>query len=528
VPMKLSALTKALLSDGAPAAVAAAEQPHALPKTRRRSALSASVSAANERGRHLRSGSVQAYEAKSSRPNSPIKSRETSPVRKRVVRLSNTPKSLNQIDRRPTSVSRSTQRATKPPSRPPSRDKSADEKQLPAQDVNTPGQGVRVVRIAGGSSGPKGRSTGSSAVSSAQRSGSRLERDQSDDPGTVARNVVVVSQGSVSRNPSNAGRNRQDENPALQSSMRIKRVGKVPGSFLSGPARRGRRRQSEEDGDGNGDGEPIYSSQEQESQAQDQGEPPASSFYGNGYDDYAASGSPVSSKDPSRAVHRRLLSNAGPEPGSASSRPSPPEVAQEPEEIPYKLPTSRPAVPVVTGQENEPISSFKRPKPAAGDLVDLDKMPKRPLSIGIGGSLRQASPERKPLAAMSHNTPHRPAPPPPKMSVLETATATAGAATTTQAKQRRNILKVNNKPFTRLECLGRGGSAKVYKVTAENGALFALKRVALENADENMIRGYRGEIDLLTKLEKSNRVINLYDYELNQEKKVLTLVSFVP
>lgn len=140
-----------------------------------------------------------------------------------------------------------------------------------------------------------------------------------------------------------------------------------------------------------------------------------------------------------------------------------------------------------------------------------------------------ASPERKPLANMARNTPLRPAPPPPpKMSVLEAATKTAGAATTAQVKQRRNILRVNGKCYTRLDCLGRGGSAKVYRVTAENGKMFALKRVMLDNADEATIRGYRGEIDLLGKLKGVDRVVDLFDYEMNSEKQVLTLVRLLP
>ena len=152
-----------------------------------------------------------------------------------------------------------------------------------------------------------------------------------------------------------------------------------------------------------------------------------------------------------------------------------------------------------------------------------DKAVERP----VKRAAKPASPERKPLASLVNNTPHRaaPPPPPPKMSVLDAATSTAGAATATQAKQRRNVLRVNGKCYTRLDCLGRGGSAKVYRVTAENGKMFALKRVALENADENTVAGYRGEIDLLGRLKGVDRVIDLYDYELNSDKQALTLVG---
>jgi serine/threonine-protein kinase TTK/MPS1 len=181
-------------------------------------------------------------------------------------------------------------------------------------------------------------------------------------------------------------------------------------------------------------------------------------------------------------------------------------------------------IPSTNDQENEYPITFKRPVKVAAD-PGLDKPSSiRPLHVDLDGA-RPASPDRKPLASLVNNTPHRAAPPPPpKMSVLEAATSTAGAATTTQAKQRRNVLRVNGKCYTRLDCLGRGGSAKVYRVTAENGKMFALKRVSLENADEHTIKGYRGEIDLLTKLKAVDRVIDLYDHEMNSEKQVLTLV----
>jgi serine/threonine-protein kinase TTK/MPS1 len=71
-------------------------------------------------------------------------------------------------------------------------------------------------------------------------------------PETVARNTAApAAYSSVSRHTSAKGR--LDENGNPQSSMRIKRAGKIPGTFLSGPARRGRRRQSDEDVEGEGE-----------------------------------------------------------------------------------------------------------------------------------------------------------------------------------------------------------------------------------------------------------------------------------
>ena len=111
------------------------------------------------------------------------------------------------------------------------------------------------------------------------------------------------------------------------------------------------------------------------------------------------------------------------------------------------------------------------------------------------------------------------------MSVLETATATAGAASTAHSKKKsRSLITVNGKQFTRMECIGRGGSGRVYRVMAENFKLFALKSVSLEDLDETTIRGFKGEIDLLRKLQNVERVVRLYDFEINEEKKTLRVL----
>lgn len=526
VPMKLSALTKALLNDGGPDA----QRPSSPPRTRRRAS---NLAAATEERRHLRSGSVQAHETRSSRPASPHRSkgsRENSPVRKRVVRLSNTARDtgLGQVQpekRRSISTrqaSRDTLRTSRTSSQHETREQpSADEKPAePQPNVYTPqSQGMRVVRISASSASR--RSVNGSSVS--RRSNSHLESEVPSEP--AVRDSAPPSHGSESQAHSNGSRNAKvEDNLALQSSMRVKRVGKVPGSFLSGPARRGRRRQSEEEAEANGEGDGLVSSQEPDSIAPEMDHEPASSFYGNGRE--FASGSPVPAKDSSRAAHRRQLSNALMEAAQPAAEDDyVPEV-----HIPFKLPASRPEIPSARDQENAPPSSFRRSKSGI-DLLphsEIKEIPKRPVSTDVH-NVRPASPERQPLAALARNTPHRPAPPPPpKMSVLQAATSTANATTTSQgAKQRRNVLRVNGKTYTRLDCLGRGGSAKVYRVTAENGTMFALKRVSLEQADPMTIKGYRGEIDLLGKLTTVDRVINLYDWEMNDEKKMLTLVSTV-
>ncbi|KAF2869252.1 kinase-like domain-containing protein [Massariosphaeria phaeospora] len=131
-----------------------------------------------------------------------------------------------------------------------------------------------------------------------------------------------------------------------------------------------------------------------------------------------------------------------------------------------------------------------------------------------------------PLQTISANTPRRPAPPPPpKMSALETATATAGAATTkTRERKKRSVVTVNGKQYNQMDRIGRGGSSAVYRVMAENFKLLALKRVKLEDADEAAVRGYKGEIDLLKKLENVDRVVTLYDFEVDEQRQVLSVL----
>lgn len=311
----------------------------------------------------------------------------------------------------------------------------------------------------------------------------------------------------------------------------MKRVSKIPGSFLSGPARRGKRRQSEEDAEAAAEavgGQDLESQQQQPGSQEPDYRP--SSFYAPSYRDFAATGSPVSTKDSARAA-------------AAARKQSPPKDAVQEDrnvlesgrshlDLPsYKAlaPAAQPInLPSGHDKENEiplPTSFFKSSMAAhASDQIK----PLRPLNVDLPPkqSPHHASPERKALAPRSQNTPHRQAPPPPpKMSVVETVTKAAGAA---QSKKRSVLFRVNDRMYTRIDCVGRGGSGKVYRVSAENGTMLALKRVSIENADEATVKGFKGEIDLLKRLTGVERVIQLYDWELNEEKQMLSLVSIPP
>ena len=319
-------------------------------------------------------------------------------------------------------------------------------------------------------------------------------------------------------------------------SLRVKRVGKVTGRFLSGPARRGIiRRHSEEDQSpiqqGGTPPEPQQSSSENKEneglvhrrQPPSTQEQPISSIdRGLRQEPHHVrfSSQQINAKD--WATQRAEQSRPGVTQESKALLPRPDNANNSVKQ--FKVPPL-PPLPSRYDQENEPPPTFKRNKFNGLDLLDQpkkfsvmvdDKMPARtPITI---------SPPRRALAPRSQNTPMRQAPPPPKMTVLETATATGGAASAAQAKKKRNYISVNGKLFTRMDCIGRGGSAKVYRVMAENYKVFALKRVALEDVDELAIRGYKGEIDLLRKLENEDRVVRLFDYEINDERQTLSVL----
>ena len=367
-------------------------------------------------------------------------------------------------------------------------------------------------------------SSGGSALSSGSRTTIR--------EGSSDIHEAALQMGNMSIN---RGRS---EDPTSQGSLRVKKVGKVTGRFLAGPARRGmKRRQSEEDQSPVQEGveSPIRNFgqpgdfQELEMPNKERASPettpedplPVISLSNPNHVRFdkqldIITGSPrqpARRKDPIAELPAKTL--------SPILKPQ----SQEKPALRYKVP-NLPMLPSMHDQENEPPPTFKRNKP--NSLALLERQPMARVLEDKGKMLIDTpvtvSPARQPLAPRSQNTPHRAPPPPPKMTVLETATATAGAASASQNRKKRNYISVNGKLFTRMDCIGRGGSSKVYRVMAENYKIFALKRVTLEDQDPLAIQGYKGEIDLLRKLSDVDRVVQLFDWELNEEKKTLSVL----
>lgn len=334
------------------------------------------------------------------------------------------------------------------------------------------------------------------------------------------------------------------EETGTQGSLRVKRVGKVTGRYLSGPARRGmKRRQSEEDQSPIQEDE-VLSGGAHHVVAETEGDLKAnametSSPHANSGQTVPPQLVPDSESHPAHLQRQANIAVGSPTHSDEKlSRPLKSTVPLKPNPIPvqasdqilnkvqpaFKVPPLPPILPSRFDQENEPPPTFRRNKinglalserPRVINIMDEKMLISTPVMI---------SPPRQALATRSQNTPHRPAPPPPKMTVLETATATAGAASASQSRKKRNYISVNGKLFTRMDCIGRGGSSKVYRVMAENYKVFALKRVTLEDQDEAAIRGYKGEIDLLRRLENVERVVRLFDWEVNEERHTLSVL----
>uniref|UniRef100_T1JMM9 Protein kinase domain-containing protein n=1 Tax=Strigamia maritima TaxID=126957 RepID=T1JMM9_STRMM len=88
-----------------------------------------------------------------------------------------------------------------------------------------------------------------------------------------------------------------------------------------------------------------------------------------------------------------------------------------------------------------------------------------------------------------------------------------------------DIIMVTNKPYYVLSLLGKGGSSQVFLVyEPQKKCLLAIKCINLDVTDESINDAYKNEIRLLQKLQHSDRVIKLHDFEFNCEKNCLYVV----
>ncbi|KAG1673523.1 Dual specificity protein kinase TTK [Nymphon striatum] len=94
-----------------------------------------------------------------------------------------------------------------------------------------------------------------------------------------------------------------------------------------------------------------------------------------------------------------------------------------------------------------------------------------------------------------------------------------------QTEPTERTIFVNGIFYTVMSQIGRGGSSVVYEGKSnKNGKMVAIKQVSLAKADKSIRESYVNEINLLKKLNGSDRVITLYDYEYNDKNGILNVV----
>lgn len=388
----------------------------------------------------------------------------------------------------------------------------------------------------------------SQSGSDGQRSGAssnKNSRVSSESKGSSAGNMA---RGDHEGSAQAKSRSTQDGNP---NSMRVKRVPLGSGMFLRGaPVRRGfRQRQSEEEQSHLDDeigGSRISNERPQEEdwipEPQKADPRPSEDLidiqdFGEKDQQVGRSNEKQSAGDKRRPPLSRSMSHQ--ETDALRLRKRSPSRARQPlkQDMSSSAPLEArpvfriPAPPLAISshdQENEPPPTFKRNKPQVsgmlGESNGLSTYSEDKKGRAEGGTGVDAA--RPALAPLSQNTPMRVAPPPPpKMSVVDTATAKAGASTVKKRKARHAV--INGKMFSIRggKPLGRGGSSIVWRVMAENDNMFALKKVNLEDCNEETVRGYKAEIELLKKLENVDRVVRLLDWEVNEQKQSLSIVS---
>lgn len=409
-------------------------------------------------------------------------------------------------------------------------DKSATGMHPALHDSETPAPSIRRVRVSGGkrlSRSPPSKADPEKPQPTSAGDGPKTG-GLSASPGSQEPHSSPEEEGAAI--PSTVSRPRRADENGAQSTMRVRRHG---GALRNRPVRRGMvRRPSEEDEIPLDNQDHEQANTPETEMSRRAREPDLADFPD---EILALQGSPKQIKQ--TRVSPRVMSpvrlKRQESPKLSSSRPASGHQIQptpRAQEAPISSRSSRssssqrhpifkipplPSIASVPDQENEPPPTFRRTKPASTILECHEDQPKPDQKPA-----EHASPSRPPLVPKSNNTPHRPAPaPPPKMSILDAATSNAGS------RNKKSVHYVlNGKTYRRLDCIGRGGSSRVFRIMAENYKIFALKRVNLEDADMAAIAGYKGEIDLLKRLENVDRVIRLYDYEINEDKGVLNVM----
>ena len=192
-----------------------------------------------------------------------------------------------------------------------------------------------------------------------------------------------------------------------------------------------------------------------------------------------------------------------PSPVLSMQQPVPMQAPQQPRaqwaEANEYQPVAREPQPVV--REQQPVVAAASSASAAAPPATSAAPPRRLVTVTRAPSTAAVAP--------------KPAPVPEPKPVIQSR----GTASETE-----ELVAINGRAFRKLGVIGKGGSSKVFKVMGEDGKLYALKRVRLENTEADEMSSYVNEINLLESLQHCDSIIKLYGACVDTERQAIYLV----
>ena len=177
----------------------------------------------------------------------------------------------------------------------------------------------------------------------------------------------------------------------------------------------------------------------------------------------------------------------------------------------------------------------KRRSPDPGAAAAARHPPTRPPLAALQGGCAAPPAPSSSSSPAGHTGPARAAPPPapggrsPAVAA-PAAPGSGGAArpttTTTTRRPREDeaSIVVRGTRYAKLECVGRGGSSKVFKVMSPSRKIYALKRIRLAGRDAEAAGGFIDEIGLLTRLRGQPGIVQLVDAEVVPGEGLILMV----
>ena len=183
----------------------------------------------------------------------------------------------------------------------------------------------------------------------------------------------------------------------------------------------------------------------------------------------------------------------------------------------YQLPSNQPYLqqsmpqPQNLQRNDDPRSLLAAPAPTTARSLLQTPLPSKAQPLHIYGTPGPTNQKAKhAMTPTVSNTPREPTMPPPSMAI---------------SQQREQILMIRGKRYRVMKLLGKGGSSRVYEAFDElRNQVVAIKRVNLEEADDETTRGYINEIGMLEKLQGEDRIVRLFDHETVEEENVLFVI----